>query len=158
VTARVGHLSISIGAVNCRIQSETFHDNMPVFLRFSRTAALIVSLCALPSVCAAQSNQPLRTATMAASAAAAADWASTYHALKFFRVRESNPLLRPFDESPGPMVTLGAAIDVGAVSAWNLTMGREHPKVAVAGLWAMTAFRSYLAFHNIRNEHRSGRR
>jgi hypothetical protein len=121
-------------------------------------AAVVIALCALPSVCAAQDTPSLRSATMAASAAAAADWASTYHALKLFQVRESNPLLRSFDNTPGRMITLGAAMDVGAISAWNLTMGREHPRVAVAGLWAMTAFRSYLAIHNLRNEHRTARR
>jgi hypothetical protein len=95
---------------------------------------------------------------MAASAAAAADWASTYHALRFFKVHETNPVLRPVDGWPGKMVSLGAVMDVGAISAWNMTMGREHPKVAIAGLWAMTAFRSYLAIHNLRNEHRADRR
>lgn len=144
------------GRVSDTIRTST--TNMPVVLRVSRMAALVVSLCALPAVCAAQNTQSLRSATMAASAAAAADWASTYHALKFFEVRESNPILRPFDRTPGRMVTLGAALDVGAISAWNLTMGREHPKVAVAGLWAMTAFRSYLAIHNMRNERRADRR
>jgi hypothetical protein len=134
---------------------------MSVLHRFSRTAAVVVSLCALPAVCTAQArpeSQTLRNATMAASAAAAADWASTYHALKFFQVRETNPVLRPFDRSPGKLISLGAAIDIGAISAWNVTVGREHPKVAVAGLWAMTAFRSYLALHNLRNERRADRR
>jgi hypothetical protein len=95
---------------------------------------------------------------MAASAAAAADWASTYHALRFFQVRETNPVLHPLDGTPGRMVMFGAAIDAGAFSAWNLTVGREHPRVAVTGLWAMAAFRSYLALHNLRNEHRTTRR
>jgi hypothetical protein len=49
-------------------------------------------------------------------------------------------------------------MDVGAITAWNLTMGREHPKVAAAGLWAMTAFRAYLTVHNLRNERRALRR
>jgi hypothetical protein len=137
---------------------ERFHNSMSFLPRVSRTAVFVVSLCAVPRLCAAQDPGSLRTATMAASAAAAADWASTYHALKFFQVRETNPVLRPLDHTPGRMITLGAAMDVGAVSAWNITMGREHPRVAVAGLWAMAAFRSYLAIHNFRNEQRSPRR
>jgi hypothetical protein len=56
------------------------------------------------------------------------------------------------------MISLGAAMDVGAITAWNLTMGREHPRVATAGLWAMTAFRSYLVIHNLRNEQHARRR
>ena len=51
--------------------------------------------------------------------------------------------------------TVGAILDVGAVTAWNLTMGKKHPKVAVAGLWAMTAFRVYLTVHNIRNQQKA---
>jgi hypothetical protein len=134
---------------------------MSVLHRFSQAAAVAVSLCALPAVGTAQERtepQTLRSATMAATAAAAADWASTYHALKFFRVREMNPVLRPLDRSPGKMVALGAAMDVGIISGWNLAVGRDHPKIAVAGLWAMTAFRSYLALHNLHNERRADRR
>ena len=95
---------------------------------------------------------------MAASIGAAADWASTYHALKFYKVRETNPLLRPLDSKPGSLVTMGALIDAGGFSAWNLSVGRKHPRVAAAGLWAMAAFRGYLALHNLRNERRSERR
>ena len=100
-------------------------------------------------------DSPLRIATIAASAAAAADWASTYHALKNYQLREANPLLRGLDHKPGSMVALGAAIDAGGVMAWNMTVGRKHPKLAAAGLWAMTAFRAYLVVHNIRNTHRA---
>src|SRR5215471_6046615 len=88
-----------------------FHNSMSFLSRVSRTAVLAVSLCALPHLCAAQETPSLRSATMAASAAAAADWASTYHALKLFQVRETNPLLRPLDRTPGRMITLGAAMD-----------------------------------------------
>jgi hypothetical protein len=56
------------------------------------------------------------------------------------------------------VVSLGAAMDVGLVSAWNLTVGRRNPKLAAVGLWGMTAFRTYLAFHNLRNEGRAQRR
>ena len=121
-------------------------------------AALVVVLC-LPATAFAQEQQrSLRIPTIAAGAAAAADWASTYHALKHYRVYEQNPLLRPFQESPGPMVSLGAVMDVGAVSAWNMTVGRKNPRVAAAGLWAMTAFRAYLALHNMRNTQKAERR
>ena len=122
--------------------------------RLRQLAAVLALVCALPAAAHAQESR-LREATIAASAAAAADWASTYHAIKFFKVRETNPLLRPLDHRPGQMVALGAAIDAGAITAWNMTMGREHPRIAVAGLWAMTAFRAYLTIHNIRNERRA---
>src|SRR5688572_28718465 len=93
-----------------------------------RLLAAVLMLCVCPATAAAQDGS-LRLPTFAASAAAAADWASTYHALKYYRVREVNPLLRPFETSPGSLVTMGAMIDAGAFSAWNLTVGRRHPKV-----------------------------
>ena len=95
---------------------------------------------------------------MAASAAAAADWASTYHGLKYYNLRETNPLLQSFQKSPGRLVTMGAAIDAATFSAWNVTMGRRHPRVAAAGLWAMAGFRAYLVVHNLRNAEKAGRR
>jgi hypothetical protein len=125
--------------------------------RLFRFAAILAVTCLLPRSASAQDTR-LRIPTIAASAAAAADWATTYHALKFYNLREANPVLRPFDDSPSHVVWLGAAIDVGGISAWNLGVGKNHPKIAAGGLWAMTAFRAYLAVHNVRNERRSSRR
>jgi hypothetical protein len=117
----------------------------------------VVSIC--PAVAAAQEPPPsLKLPTYAASIASAADWASTYHALKYYKVREVNPLLSPLQSSPGSLVTMGAMIDAGAFSAWNLTVGRKSPKVAAVGLWGMTIFRSYLAIHNLRNTRKAERR
>jgi cytochrome bd-type quinol oxidase subunit 1 len=119
-------------------------------------AALLVALL-FPSVASAQQAR-LKWPTIAAGAAATADWATTYHALKFYKVQEQNPVLRPFQSTPGRLVSMGGMIDVAGISAWNLTVGRKHEKMAVAGLWTMTAFRAYLAIHNHVNEHRSERR
>jgi len=133
-------------------------------LRRRGTAVALLCLCLSPSIVRAQDeslgeqDRSLRRATIAASAAAAADWISTYHALKYYELREGNPLLRPLDHSPGRMVALGALMDVGGVAAWNLTLGKRHPKLAAAGLWTMTAFRAYLVVHNIRNERIAPRR
>lgn len=121
--------------------------------------ALATLVLLLPSSAAAQEEaNKLAIPTIAASAAAAADWASTYHALKYYKVREQNPILRPLQDSPGSMISLGGIIDVGAISAWNLTVGRRNQRLAVAGLWAMTAFRTYLAIHNMRNMRLAERR
>ena len=125
--------------------------------RMQRIIAAGFLFVLVPAVVSAQDSS-LRVPTIAASAAAAADWASTYHALKYYKVRETNPFLRPLDGSPGPLVTVGSLMDAGAFSAWNLTVGRKHPRVAAAGLWAMTAFRTYLVIHNIRNVRRAERR
>lgn len=135
---------------------------MPTTGRSRQLAAALLVVCAFPALASAQeANAPrlsLRLPTIAASAAAAADWASTYHALSNYRVHETNPLLRPWYDSPGQLVGMGAMIDVGGITAWNLTMGPQHSKLAVTGLWVMTAFRSYLAIHNLRNERRAARR
>jgi hypothetical protein len=125
---------------------------------------LFVCLCAVllivygsPTAATAQ-DTGLKLPTFAASAAATADWASTYHALKHYRVRETNPLLRPLDHSPGSLVAAGALLDAGAFTAWNLTVGRKNERLAAAGLWAMAAFRSYLVIHNLRTQRRAARR
>jgi hypothetical protein len=132
---------------------------MPQICRcFRRLLAALILVSVLPATASAQETGSLKTPTIAAMAAAAADWATTYHALKNYHVREMNPIMRPFEESPGSLVTVGSLIDVGMVSGWNLTMGRRNPRVAAAGLWAMTAFRAYLAVHNIRNEQKAQRR
>ena len=131
---------------------------MPLIRRsLRRLVAALLVLSFFPAVASAQEKR-LTIPTIAASAAAAADWASTYHALKHYRMREVNPILRPLDTSPGSMVTVGALIDVGTVSAWNLTVGRKNPRVAAAGLWAMAAFRTYLVVHNLRNVKKAERR
>jgi hypothetical protein len=138
---------------------------MPTLGRRGRLAAAFLVVCLVPAIARAQqpsivpAQQPsLRLPTIVASAAAAADWATTYHALTNYRVRESNPLLRPWYDSPGQLVGMGALMDVGGVTAWNLMVGPRHPKMAAAGLWAMAAFRGYLAIHNLRNERRAARR
>jgi hypothetical protein len=127
---------------------------------------LILVVSALVLVCASPASaqqleartEGLRLPTTLFATAAAADWATTYYGIKHYRLRETNPLIRRFDRTPAKMVLIGAAIDVGAVAAWNYTMGRKHPRIAAAGLWTMTAFRAYLAFHNSRNMQRSERR
>ncbi len=121
---------------------------------------LVLSLAlACPQGLSAQEREKGLKLPMAMfAAAAAADWATTYHGLKYYRLRETNPMLRPFDRTPGKMVLLGGAIDVGAAAAWHYAVGRNHPRIAAAGLWTMTAFRAYLAVHNRRNQQKAERR
>src|SRR3954466_6661162 len=103
--------------------------------RWARLATLAIGLGLRPHAASAQQAW-FTPATIAASAAAAADWTSTYHALKNYRVREVNPLLHPFDTAPGSMVSLGAVVDSGAMTASNVWLARDHQRVAVAGLWS----------------------
>jgi len=134
------------------------------FAKCARLVSTCVLVVFLPTAVWGQTTDIPRSApslklpTIVASAAAAADWASTYHALKYYQLREVNPILRPFDDSPGQLISIGAVIDVGAMSLWNVTLGEKHPRVAAAGLWTMAAFRAYLAIHNFRNEQKAARR
>jgi hypothetical protein len=121
-------------------------------------AVVLCFVCAWPSAAAAQERDSLKIPTIAASIAAAGDWASTYHALRNYHLRESNPLLRPFDSSPSSVVALGSVIDAGALSAWNMTVGRRSTKAAAIGLWGMAAFRTFLVIHNVRNMQRAAKR
>ena len=122
-------------------------------------AALLVAVIS-PSLATAQEppRSRLYWPTIAAGSAATADWITTYHALRFYKVQETNPLLKPMQTSPARMVSVGGVIDVAGLAAWNLTMGPKHDKIATAGLWTMTAFRVYLAVHNHLNERRAERR
>jgi hypothetical protein len=133
-------------------------------------AAFVVSLCAgllCVNSASAQELRPglspgvppnMRMSTTIAGIAAAADWASTYHAMTNYHVRETNFLLRGLQDSPGKLVMAGAAIDAATFTAWNSWVAPRHPKVASAGMWAMAGFRAYLVFHNLRNETRAIRR
>ena len=123
-------------------------------------AVFVVSLFAFGAASAsAQDLRPsLRIPTTVASVAAAADWASTYHAMTNYHVRETNIFLQPFQKSPGKLVVVGAAIDVATFTAWNKWVGPRHPRVAATGMWAMAGFRAYLVLHNLRNEQKSLRR
>src|SRR5215218_6170101 len=99
-------------------------------------AALLVAIV-LPSTAVAQEQQRggLYWPTIAAGSAATADWVTTYHALKFYKVREQNPVLKPFQHTPMRMVSVGGLIDIAGISAWNVTMAPKHDKIAAAGLW-----------------------
>jgi hypothetical protein len=125
--------------------------------RCLRLAALGVVVSLVPSLARAQ-DSPLRAPTIAASAAAAADWATTYYAVKYFSVRELNPLINSMQQEPARMISVGAAIDAGLMTAWNIGVGRRNERIAIAGLWTMAAFRAYLAIHNLRNTRKAERR
>ena len=121
-----------------------------------RLVAAVFVVLLLPRTSSAQELRPsLKVPTTIASIAAAADWASTYHALTNYHVRETNVLLQPFQNSPGKLVVVGAAIDVATFTAWNRWVGPRHPRVASAGMWAMAGFRAYLVLHNLRNEQKA---
>jgi hypothetical protein len=120
----------------------------------NRRVAAGVAACvftALFPVCASAQDGGLKLPTIVAATAATSDWTTTYHALKHYDLREANPFLQPWQESPRSLISVGGLLDVGGITAWNLTVGRRNARVAVAGLWTMAAFRTVVALHNIRN-------
>ena len=123
-------------------------------------AVFVVSLfTGLNNTASAQELRPsLRIPTTIASVAAAADWASTYHAMSNYHVRETNIFLQPFQKSPGKLVLVGAAIDAASFTAWNKMIGPRYPRVAASGMWAMASFRAFLVVHNMRNTQKALRR
>ena len=132
---------------------------MPFIPRGWRLIAVVFVVSMLPGISSAQELRPsLKLPTTIATIAAAADWASTYHAMSNYHVRETNVLLQPWQDSPGKLVVVGAAIDAASFTAWNKVIGPRHPKVAAAGMWAMAGFRTYLVLHNLRNEQKALRR
>lgn len=135
---------------------------MPHILKGWRLIAAVFVVSLLPGLISAASAQELRPSlripTTIASVAAAADWASTYHAMSNYHVRETNIFLQPFQKSPGKLVLVGAAIDAASFTAWNKMIGPRHPRVAATGMWAMAGFRAFLVVHNMRNTQKALRR
>jgi hypothetical protein len=114
-----------------------------------RVITVLVFLLRAVTAAAQQPEHRLVIPTAAVSAAAAADLATTFYGLRYADVRETSPLLRRWQNSRGKLVSMGALLDVASITAWDVAMAREHPRVAISGLWVMTAFRSYLAIHNL---------
>lgn len=107
---------------------------------------LIVMTLAPASTASAQS---LKMPTLVFAGAASADWVTTYQAQQR-GTQENNPLLSWLNTRPGPLVATGAALDVAGLWAWNRYVGRAHPKIAMAGLYAAAGFRLWLATNNNR--------
>lgn len=127
--------------------------------RLAAAVFVVSMLFGLSSTASGQELRPsLRIPTTIASITAAADWASTYHAMSNYHVRETNILLQPWQKSPGKLVIIGAAIDAASFTAWNSVIGPRHPRIAATGMWAMAGFRAFLVFHNLRNTQKALRR
>ena len=92
----------------------------------------------------------LKIPTMVFAAAAAGDWASTYHGVSHLQFFEGDPLINRWQNHPALMVAAGTALDVGSVMIWNRYVGRRHPKLAALGLYVAASFRTYLCLKGIR--------
>ena len=92
-------------------------------------------------------TQSLRLATAVYAIAGALDVASTA-AFVLRGGHEGNPLLAPLQKQPALMLAAGVATSVTSVWAWNHFVGRKHPKLAAAGLYAASAAHVFLVANN----------
>lgn len=110
--------------------------------------SVFLSLAVLFGAPQQEPQYSLKAPSIVFAIASAADWTSTYHAVAIKGGREPNEWIN-WVESPGRMVALGAAMDVGGYFLWKKLMKR-HRKWAAAGLYAMSAWRAYLVYRNVR--------
>lgn len=89
----------------------------------------------------------LHAATALFAATAVWDWASTTGALGRGG-EEANPLFRRWRSKPATVTALGSLLDVAGTVAWRRLVGKNHPRLATAGLVLASAFRVWLALHN----------
>ena len=89
---------------------------------------------------------PSRHATLTFGAAAAADWATTFHSLEFHHGREKDPIIS-WAPTPATTIAAGAMLDVAAFMLWRrFTSG--HPRLANTGLYLASGFRVWVAGRN----------
>ena len=111
--------------------------------------ALLVAGLLHASPAQAEATFPSKSRRSPSRQRTTADWASTYYGVSTHAFEEATPGLRHLQHHPAWMVAAGAAEDVALTILWHRTVGRRHPKLAVAGLWAATGFRVYLASKGI---------
>ncbi len=106
-------------------------------------------LCLTALISAPTAGQSLKLPTSPFIATASGDWVTTFTFLSKHTAREGDPLLRFAHSRPVETVAAGAAMDAAGLYAWTRFAGRHHPKIAAAGLYAATAFRSYLILRGL---------
>lgn len=67
-------------------------------------------------------------------------------------IGESNPLLRPFQDSPAAMMVVASSVDVGSAVLWT-KVGKTHRTVAIVALFGQAALRGYFAAKNLDHAH-----
>lgn len=105
----------------------------------------------------AQESESLKKPIIVFSAAAAADWITTYRSHSTFRnctdhfcggAREERNVLISNIKQPAKMVLAGAAIDAASIFLVNKMLGKKHPRVARALFYGAAAYRGFLAARN----------
>jgi hypothetical protein len=97
-----------------------------------------------------QIRPSLKIASVAFLSAAALDWSSS--CVNFNTAHgatEFNPELAWLNGHPRAIVALGAAQDVAGLWLWARFVGRQHPRLANAGLYVAAGFRVAIAARNV---------
>jgi hypothetical protein len=92
----------------------------------------------------------LKIASVAFLSAASLDWSSTWVNLATGPyARENNPELAWLNGHPAAIVALGATQDVAGLWLWSRFVGRQHPRLANAGLFVAAGLRVAIAARNV---------
>lgn len=121
-------------------------------LRAVVLAALTVLVVSASKVSAQEKSRErsrLAVPTAAFAGAAVSDWVTTYYGISHQKFVEGNRLISPLQDRPALMISAGAAMDVGALMIWKRYVGRNHPKLAAAGLYAVTGVRLYFCWRGV---------
>ena len=93
------------------------------------------------------------------ASAVASDQATTYRFSSRYAgiLHEQNPLISGLDGNPALLVAAGSAIDAAVGWAVYRTFGKRHPRLVKIAFYAAAAYRTHLAFHNLRMMERADR-
>ena len=93
------------------------------------------------------------------AAAVASDQATTYRFSSQYPtiLHEMNPLIRGLDDRPAWLVAAGTGLDAAMGWAVYRLLGQRHPRLAKIVFYAAAAYRTHLAFHNMRMMERARR-
>ncbi len=120
-------------------------------------AALV--LVALSAPCFAQTQNEQKQVNIASVVyvgAATYDWTTTVVNLKWqdpvYYFRETNPLVSRFQDHPLVLAAVGESLDLTTVFVSRKVL-HNHPKVLIAGLYAASAIRIFVASRNVYRLH-----
>jgi hypothetical protein len=108
--------------------------------------AVLLVLLVLLLLASSASAQSLKLPLVVWTGAVTSDWASTAVALRRHQT-EINPTLR-WASSPSVLVAAGAVEDLAGLVLAEKLLHQRHRKALVVGLYAVSAWRVFLAVHN----------
>ena len=117
----------------------------------------VIAAAAFLLIASTAHAQSMRFAVATYAAAVAADKATTLNCTLRPGCGESLPGYAWLDRKGGPrlQMAVSTSVDIASVWAWQKVVGKNHPKIAKAGLFGMAAIRGFVAARNYQRVHRS---